>query len=94
MVSSQVSGNSSIVTYASSFSSGESGVVVVNKSTAKQIVDLKVENYPEARSSYRYVLTGETDNGDFSRKVFVNGEGPAQAGGGPINYEDVNPLCS
>jgi hypothetical protein len=89
MVGSTVSGSSHIVSYASSFSSGESGVVVVNKGTTHQIVDLKVNNYPDARSFYRYVLTGGTDNGDFSRKVFVNGEGTTQAGGGPNNYETV-----
>jgi len=89
MVGSTVSANSSIMSYASSFSSGESGVVVVNKSTTAQIVDLKMKNFSEARSFYRFVLTGGTDNGSFSRKVFVNGEGPAQAGGGPKNYETV-----
>lgn len=89
MVGSTVSGSSNIVSYASSFSSGESGVVVVNKGTTKQIVDLKIDNYPDARSFYRYVLTGGTDNGDFSRKVFVNGEGTTQDGGGPNNYETV-----
>ena len=77
------------MSYASSFSSGESGVVVVNKSTTAQIVDLKVKNFPEARSFYRFVLTGGTDNGSFSRKVYVNGDGPTQAGGGPKNYETV-----
>jgi len=89
MVGSTVSGSSSIISYASSFSSGESGVVVVNKATTKQIVDLKMNNYPEARSFYRYVLSGGTDNGDFSRKVYVNGEGTTLVGGGPANYQTI-----
>lgn len=89
MVKSTVSGSSNIVSYASSFSSGESGVAVVNKGTTKQIVELDLENYPEARSFYRYVLTGGTDNGDFSRKVYVNGEGTTMEGGGPKNYETL-----
>lgn len=92
MIGSTVSGSSSIISYASAFSSGESSVVVVNKGTTKQIVDLKVDNYPEARSFYRYVLTGGTDNGDFSRKVFVNGEGNMLEGGGPKNYESIKAL--
>jgi len=90
MVKSTVSGNSSILTYASSFSSGESGVVVVNKGTAKQIVELDMKNYPEAKSFYRYVLTGGSDNGDFSRKVSVNGETTTLEGGGPKNYETLS----
>lgn len=89
MVGSTVAGNSSVISYASSFSSGESGIVIVNKSTSQQIVDLKVNNFLEARSFYRFVLTGGTDNGNFSRKVYVNGEGPTQAGGGPKNYETI-----
>ncbi len=89
MVKSTVSGNNNIIAYASSFSSGESGVTVVNKGTTKQIVEFDLENYPEARSFYRYVLTGGADNGDFSRKVFVNGEGTTLAGGGPKNYKTL-----
>jgi hypothetical protein len=48
-----------------------------------------MENMPAAKSYFRYVLTGGTDNGDFSRKVFVNGHGPTTAGGGPANYETI-----
>ena len=89
MVKSTVSGSSGIVSYASSFSSGESGIAVVNKATTKQIVELDLKNYPEARSFYRYVLTGGTDNGSFSRKVYVNYEGPTGEGGGPKTYETI-----
>lgn len=89
MVKSTVSGSSAIVSYASSFSSGESGIAVVNKGTTNQIVELDLKNYPEARSFYRYVLTGGTDNGSFSRKVYVNGEGPTGEGGGPKTYETI-----
>jgi hypothetical protein len=92
MVASTVEGNSNVVSYASSFSSGESGLVLVNKGTAQQTVSLNIKNYPEAKSYYRYVLTGGTDNGDFSRKVYVNGEGPAMEGGGPENYESLEAL--
>jgi hypothetical protein len=35
---------------------------------------------------YWYILSGGTDNGEFSRKVFVNGVGPTSVGGGPDNY--------
>ncbi len=89
MVNSSVAGSSSIVSYASSFSSGESGIVVVNKGVTKQIVEIDLKNYPDAKSFYRFVLTGGTDNGDFSRKVFVNGAGPAGEGGGPKNYDTL-----
>lgn len=89
MVNSTVAGTSSIISHASSFSSGESGLVVVNKGTTAQIVEVDLKNYPDAKSFYRYVLTGGTDNGNFSRKVYVNGKGPTGEGGGPANYETL-----
>ena len=92
MVNSNVTGNSNIISYASSFSSGQSGVVIINKDTTQQIVNLQMNNFPNAKSYYRYVLTGGTDNGKFSRKVYVNGAGPTGAGGGPTNYTTLNSL--
>jgi hypothetical protein len=38
---------------------------------------------PAGRLYYWYSLQGGDDNGDFSGKVFVNGEGPAGSAGGP-----------
>jgi hypothetical protein len=81
MVGSTVLGSSSIIAHASSFCSGECGVAVVNKGTAKQIIEIDLKNYPEARSFYRFVLTGGTDNGNFSRKVFVHAKGTTLEGG-------------
>ncbi len=86
LVESTVTGNNDIVTYASSFSTGQSGIVLVNKGIEKQIVSLQIDNMSDAKSYYRFVLTGGTDNGDFSRKVYVNGEGTNLEGGGPSNY--------
>ena len=88
-IKSTVSGSKNIISYASSFSSGQSGVVLVNKGTSTQIVNLKMENLPDVKSYYRFVLTGGTDNGDFSRKVYVNGNGPSGVAGGPNNYNTL-----
>ncbi len=92
MISSTVNGNTNIVAYASSFSSGQSGIVIINKGTSKQLVNLQLSNFTNAKSYYRYVLTGGTDNGDFSRKVFVNGNGTTADGGGPDNYTSIKAL--
>lgn len=89
LVGSTVSGNSNVVAYASSFSSGQNSVVIINKNTSPQVVNLPLNNFKNVKSYYRYVLTGGTDNGNFSRKVFVNGNGPVGDGGGPDNYETV-----
>ncbi len=94
MISSKVTGTTNIVSYASSFSSGQSGIVIVNKGTTQQIVNLQMTNFTNAKSYYRYVLTGGTDNGNFSRKVYVNGAGPSIDGGGPANYADVKAVAT
>ncbi len=83
------SNNSNVVAYASQFSSGEAGIVLVNKSNAEQVVELTLKNFKPGSRYYAYILTGGTDNGLFSRKVFVNGLTTSAEGGGPENYETI-----
>ena len=86
MISSSVQSSSDILSYASSFTSGEAGVVVVNKGTSSQIVSINIKNFAPGARYYYYTLTGGTDNGEFSGKVYVNGNGPDGANGGPSGY--------
>ena len=81
--------NSNIVAYASQFSSGEAGIVLVNKSAAEQVVELNLKNFKPGNRYYTYVLTGGNDNGSFSRRVYVNGVTTSAEGGGPENYESI-----
>ncbi len=94
MVNSSVSGSADVVSYASTFTSGQSGVVVVNKGNTQQIVNLKMNNFNVGARYYYYVLTGGTDNGSFSRKVYVNGQTTNEGGGGPQNYATLSPYGS
>lgn len=75
----------SLLTYASSFSSGEKAVILVNKNNAAQTALIQLENATAGNRYYWYILTGGTDNGDFSRKVYVNGKGPSEPSGGPAS---------
>jgi hypothetical protein len=86
MVSSTVQTNSDLLSYASSFTSGEAGVVIVNKGTSSQMVNVDIKNFAKGSKYYYYTLTGGTDNGEFSGKVYVNGNGPTGANGGPSGY--------
>ena len=86
MVSSFVTGNSSIKSYASTWSSGEVNVSLVNISSTAQDVEVKMKNFYSGSRYYWYSLEGGNDNGEFSRKVLVNGSGPASDAGGPIDY--------
>lgn len=90
MVSSTVTGSTDVLAYASKFESGQSGIVVINKSKTEQFVEINMNNFGYGDQYYVYTLTGGTDNGEFSRKVFVNGKGTTLASGGPPNVETIS----
>jgi hypothetical protein len=94
LISSSIQNTTDIVTFASSYTSGEVGVTLVNKSTDAKTVEIKVQNFRKGDRFYWYTLTGGNDNGEFSRKVFVNGKGPDYISGGPSNYTSLKAYSS
>lgn len=88
------SNSADVVSYASSYTSGETAVALVNKATDSKSVEIKFTNFKKGAKFYWYTLTGSTDNGEFSRKTLVNGVGPAYAAGGPDNYKNLSPSSS
>jgi len=50
-----------------------------------------LNNFKKGDRYYYYILTGGADNGDFSRKVYVNGKTTTLAGGGPSDYATLKP---
>jgi hypothetical protein len=91
LIHATVTGSSEVVCYASRFSSGQTGLVLVNKGTSGQVVNVSLKNFETGKRFYYYLLTGGTDNGDFSRKVFVNGKTSSYDGGGPSDYSTLKP---
>ena len=89
LINSTVSGSADILSYGSSYTSGEKGVILVNKGTASKTVAVTFKNATPGKRFYWYVLTGGTDNGEFSGKVYVNSTGPSQASGGPTEYTTI-----
>lgn len=88
MVSS-TSSSTDIVSYATTFSSGQSGIAIVNTSTSDKTVSINLKNFKSGEKFYWYTLTGGNDNGEFSRKVYINGRGPSGVSGGPGNYASI-----
>lgn len=86
--------SSNLVAYASQFSSGEAGIVLINKNNFEQVAELTLKNFKPGNRYYTYTLTGGTDNGSFSRKVYVNGITTASVAGGPENYESIKARSS
>jgi len=81
--------NSNIKAYASTYSSGEMNVTLVNTSATSHNIVVKTKNFRKGSSFYWYSLEGGSDNGEFSRKVIVNGTGPSGDAGGPPNYNSI-----
>ncbi len=88
-VSTSVSGSPYLSAYASTFSSGQMGVVVVNRGTTDQTLEIKPQNFTPGDRYYMYSLVGGTDNLPFSGVISVNGIKPDYATGGPINELDT-----
>lgn len=86
MVSNSVLGASGLTAYASTFSSGQANITLLNTSTIAQTVEVKVKNFRMGNRFYWYSLQGGTDNGEFSRKVLVNGITTTADAGGPADY--------
>jgi hypothetical protein len=91
MLASSVAGSTDIVSIASSFTSGQKGVILVNKGTTSKTVQTKFDYFTPGAKFYYYLLNGDSDNGEFSRKVIVNGQGPANgvAGGPTATYTGI-----
>ena len=89
LVNTNVVGDSDVVAYASSFSSGEAGIILVNKGNSPKSVRLEFANFQPGRRCYWYLLTGGKDNGDFSLQVFINGVSPELPAGGPADFEKI-----
>lgn len=93
MVASAVTGSSSILSYASLFSSGQAGDILVNTGASEQTVTIGISNFLPGTNYYYYILKGGSD-GIFSRKVLINGNGPAGVSGGPGNFTGIAPFAA
>jgi len=89
LISSTVQGDADVKAYASTYTSGEANVVVINTGAINQTVEIKIKNFNKGSRYYWYSLEGSNDNGEFSRKVLINGTGPTLEAGGPDNYPSL-----
>ena len=89
LVNTTVAGTIDITSYASTYTSGQVNVTLVNTSATPQNVEVKMKNFYSGSRFYWYSLEGSTDNGEFSRKVLVNNLGPTTEAGGPDSYNTI-----
>ena len=81
--------NPDIVTYSSTFTSGQAGSVIVNTGSLNHVLSIDFQHFPAGANYHYVVLTGGTDNSPFSSQVYVNGTGPATPTGGPLGYPTI-----
>jgi hypothetical protein len=82
--------NGDITSYSSTFTSGQAGTVLINSGTLNHVVSIDFQHFPAGSKYYWYLLTGGTDNPPFSGQLYVNGNGPSTATGGPLHYGTLN----
>jgi hypothetical protein len=83
------SSDAGVKVYGSTFSSGEAGATIVNTTAMSKTVEVKFKNISVGDRFYWYSLEGSNDNGEFSRKVSVNGQTTANIAGGPASYASI-----
>lgn len=91
MVNSSVSGDG-INAYASKFSSGEIGIVVVNTNGYGRNVKLNFTGFIPSELQWYEIYSNTIEPGD--KKFYINGETGLTAGGGPDDFYDVPPYRS
>ncbi len=91
LLSSSVLGASEITAIATSFTSGQKGVALINTGTTSKIAELNFKYFTPGSKFYYYVLSGAGDNGEFSRQVVINGKGASNGiAGGPSDYTSIS----
>ncbi len=75
MISSS-SSNSDILSYATTYSSGEVALIVINKGTSNKIVTISTDSIGVGEKYYIYSFTGGNYNGIYPPNVYINGIGP------------------
>lgn len=81
--------------YASTFTSGEIGAVVVNTSHKELYYEFNLPQTTKAYTAYWYDCYGASiDLNQNYKKFFINGYTSSTTGGGPVNLNLVPPYCS
>lgn len=80
--------NANIRVYPTTFSSGEAGIVLINKSAETETVELDLQNLNAGDNFYLWEVFNEDPS---SRKTGINGIFNDIKAGGPSNYDEIPP---
>ena len=80
------SSDSAVKSYATTFSTGQKGIILVNNSAISKTVDL---DFGSDTMRYNYYWYEVYANNETDKKIFVNGQTSNFAEGGPENYASI-----
>jgi hypothetical protein len=89
LVSATSSNSGAVEAYGSLWSTGEAGVILVNKGSGSRVAQINFKNFAAGAKYYYYTLNGGTDNAPYSHKVYVNNVGPSGDSGGPTSFKTI-----
>lgn len=82
--------NADVLAYATTFGTGEWGLILINKSKSEQVINVNLDQPVSGENYYIYSLKGGTDHPSLSQYVYVNDVVPTENYWGPIeNLEDI-----
>jgi len=84
------SSNSDIQVYASTFSSGEVGVVIINSNAEAKNVKLDLGSFAEEAEIYWHEFYADSFN-EGDKKFYINGKTGTTTGGGPDDFASIAP---
>lgn len=88
VVNNQVTGTSGVVAHSSAFSSGEAGVVLVNKGDQDEVVEMDINNFLQGERYYWYLVEGE-GSAEFTQRLLLNGKSAETGRFGPENFKEI-----
>jgi len=95
LVSTNVSPSTSdLSAYASTFTSGEAGTIIVNRGSTARTALININHFNPGSKYYWVALKPGSDNGEFSATVVVNGTPGSGTVGGPLTYSSIKPYSA
>ncbi len=90
LVRDTVSGSSDLEVLSSTFSSGETGIIILNSGAESEAVNISIASFDPGSRYAWFELAGEHNN-PLSEKVFVNGisSGEKHTAGGPTEHHSL-----
>lgn len=85
---------SDLTAYATTFASGEPGIVIINRGTSARVAQLNINHFNPGKKFYWHKLVPGTDNGEFSATVAINNVYPTGSVGGPLSYYAIKAFAT